>query len=206
MKLRLDWATHEAAAFACETWHYSKCLPVPPLFKVGVWEDEKFVGVVIFSRGASPNLLKPYGLKMTEGCELTRVALREHVTPVSRIVAIAIRFLKKENPGLRLIVSFADPDRGHHGGIYQAGNWVYAGTTAGSIEYIDRNGVRWHSRQVSSSGFKKQFEVIRRVPKSSECEKIICSGKHRYLMPLDEPMRRQVESLRKPFPKRAPEA
>ena len=82
--LKIDWATHEAAKYACEKWHYSRSVPVPPLVKIGVWENEKFVGVVIFSRGATPSLLRPFGLKQTEGCELTRIALTKHVTPVSR--------------------------------------------------------------------------------------------------------------------------
>jgi len=122
--LRIDWATHQAAKYACENWHYSKSVPVPPLVKIGVWEREKFVGVVIFSRGASSNLMSPYGLRQSEGCELTRIALTKHDAPVSRIVRLAIQFLKRNSPELRLIVSFADPQYGHHGGVYQAGNWI----------------------------------------------------------------------------------
>jgi hypothetical protein len=129
MNLKIDFCSHDAAKYACLNWHYSRSIPACKLFKLGVWEDEKFIGAVIFSRGASPFLLKKYDLKQTEGCELTRVALKEHQTPVSRIVAIAIKILKKKNPGLRIIISFADPERGHHGGIYQAGGWIYTGTS-----------------------------------------------------------------------------
>ena len=67
--LRIDWATHAATKYACENWHYSKSVPVPPLVKIGVWEAGKFVGVVIFSRGATPGLLTPFGLVATQGCE-----------------------------------------------------------------------------------------------------------------------------------------
>lgn len=70
--LKIDWATHEAAKFACEKWHYSETMPVPPIVKIGVWENSKFIGVILFSRGASPDLLKPYGLTQYQGCELTR--------------------------------------------------------------------------------------------------------------------------------------
>lgn len=200
--LKIDWATHEAAKFACENWHYSKTMPVPPITKVGVWEDSKFIGVILFSRGASPDLLRPYGLTQYEGCELTRIALTRHKTEVSRIVSIALKFLKKKNPSLRLVVSFADKSKGHHGGVYQAGNWVYCGTTHPSVEYW-LNGKRWHPRQLSENGYTIQFGKKRIVPKPSECEKISVPGKHRYLMPLDHLMRRQIEPLRKPYPKRA---
>lgn len=200
--LKLDWATHESAKYACEKWHYSKSMPVPPIVKIGVWENEKFIGVILFSRGASPDLLKPYGLTQFEGCELTRVALTNHKTPVSRIMSIALKFLKQSNKGLRIIVSFADQSKGHHGGIYQATNWIYAGLTSPSIE-LWKDGKRWHPRQLSETGFTIQFGQKRKVFKPSECEKIKVPGKHRYLMPLDDEMRRQIEPLRKPYPKRA---
>jgi hypothetical protein len=202
-KLLLDWATHSAAKYACEKWHYSNSLPVPPLVKIGAWEDGKFIGVVIFSRGATQNLLKPYGLTQIEGCELTRIALSEHKNPVSKIASLAMKFLKRANPKLRLIVSFADPNEGHHGGIYQAGNWLYSGRTSDSVEYEDSRGNRWHGRQVSPKGFKVQFGVKRKVPRIADCKKIHCAGKHRYLMPLDDEMRQRVQSLARPYPKRA---
>ncbi len=199
--LKIDWATHQAAVYACKTWHYSKSVPVPPLVKVGVWENGRFIGVVIFSRGASSNLLKPYGLKRNEGCELTRVALTSHKTPVSRIIKIAIKFLKKNSPSLRLIVSFADPQYGHHGGIYQAGNWIYAGTTAAGKEYWHK-GKRLHSRQVSEKGWNIQQGVRRKTVKPSQCVIKNTAPKHRYLMPLDKKLKMQLERLSKPYPKK----
>ena len=202
-KLKIDWATHEAARFACKNWHYSKSIPVPPLVKIGVWENDKFIGVVVFSRGASSNLLNPYKLKTTEGCELTRVALCKHISPVSKILSLSIKFLKKSNPKLKLIISFADTNEGHHGGIYQATNWIYAGMTAPTTKYVDKTGREWHSRQVSEKGYNIQQGNIRKTIKPSECKKIKQHGKHRYLMPLDEMIRKQIQSLAKPYPKRA---
>lgn len=125
--LRIDWATHEAAKYACINWHYSKCIPVGKLVKVGAWENGKFVGVVLFARGATPNLGSPYGLGQDECVELVRIALTKHEIPVSRIASLAMKFLHRSNTKLRLVVSFADQSQGHHGGIYQAGNWIYTG-------------------------------------------------------------------------------
>lgn len=204
--LKIDWASHDAAATACRRWHYSRTLPVPPLVKCGVWEREQFIGVVLFSRGASQNLLRPYGLRQEQGCELTRVALRAHESPVSRIVAIAMRFMHRANPGLRLVVSFADPNHGHVGGIYQAGNWLYSGVTGETIEYETANGERWHARQVSKHGVNRQFGAVRRTPKTSDCKRVVCQGKHRYLMPLDAAMREQLKPLALPYPKRPKQA
>ena len=203
--LRIDWATHAAAKYACENWHYSKSVPVPPLVKVGAWENGKFIGVVIFSRGASSNLMKPYGIQQDEGCELTRIAMTSHESPVSRVVRLAMQFLKRKSPELRLIVSFADPQYGHHGGIYQAGNWLYVGDTAKGREYW-KEGKRLHSRQVSEKGWNIQQGVKRKTVKPSECRIVETNGKHRYLMPLDAEMRAQIEPLAKPYPKRDKQA
>ena len=202
LDLRIDWASHDAAKFASTHWHYSKSMPLPPLVKVGVWECQKFIGVVIFSRGASNTLLKPYGLNQDEGCELTRIALKNHVAPVSKIISIALKFLKQNSPKLRLVVSFADPTYGHSGIVYQASNWLYAGTTAPSKEYF-KNGKRLHNRQVSAKGYEIQFGKKIKTPKPSECIVKVTDGKYRYLMALDESMKEKILPLSKPYPKRA---
>ena len=58
--LRLDWCSYHAAKYAVEHWHYSKTMPTPPVLNIGVWESGKFIGVVLFSRGANNNLGRPY--------------------------------------------------------------------------------------------------------------------------------------------------
>lgn len=199
--LKLDWATHEAAKYACEHWHYSGCIPKSKLVKIGVWEDGKFIGVVIFSSGATPQIGSPFGLTQTEVCELTRIALDRHRNPVSRIVSVAIRFLKRSNPGLRLIVSYADRDQNHVGGIYQAGNWAYVGQTKPDT-YLRIRGELKHRKAVYTSHGCQSLEWIRKHVDPT-AERVSDSGKHKYLMPLDDEMRRRIEPLRKPYPKRA---
>jgi hypothetical protein len=161
---------------------------VGKVVKIGAWENDKFIGVVLFSRGANRNSSKPYGLATIECCELVRVALATHATPVSRIIAIAIRWLKKQSPGLRLVVSYADTSQGHHGGIYQATNWIYTGSIlqASTAEF---NGKVAHKRTFSSYGIKG-YTLQPAKPK------------HKYLMPLDDAIREQIAPLAKPYPKR----
>lgn len=188
--LKLDWCSHEAAKYAVKHWHYSKCLPAGKLVKIGVWENDNFIGIVLFSRGANNNLLKPYGLEQTEGCELTRVALNNHKTSVTKIISVAIKMLKQQSPKLRLIVSFADERQKHLGIIYQAGNWVYAGHVHSSPEYFINN--RWqHQRNINSL-----FGSI----KGLSCPKRDGGYRLRYLMPLDNKMRKQIEKFKKPYP------
>lgn len=200
--LRLDWCSHQAAKYAVEHWHYSHSLPTPPLVKVGVWEDEQYIGCVLFSRGANNNIGKAFGLQSTEIAELTRVALTQHIYPVSRIVAVAIRFLRSQSSGLQLIVSYADPSHGHHGGIYQAGGWTYVGQSPSSVEYIGPDGKQWHGRMVSATGRKLVYGQSRTVWRHDQCTPVTVQGKHKYLYPLDDAMRAQIAPLAKPYPKR----
>jgi hypothetical protein len=189
--IKIDWATHEAAKYAVENWHYSESMPAGKLVKVGAWENGKFIGVVIFGRGANNNIGKPYRLEQTAACELVRIALTKHITPVSKIAAIAMRFLKANSPGLRLIISYADPLQGHHGGIYQAGNWIYCGTSRAQQEVM-HNGKIMHKRTANSL-----FGTIKGMQKSP------IMWKHKYLMPLDNEMRKKILPLAKAYPKRA---
>lgn len=196
MSLQLDWIDAKAARYACEKWHYSKTFPNGKLVKIGVWEDGEFIGAIVYGHGASAKLGSPYGLTQQECCELVRVALRKHRAQVSRILAISFKMLRKSFPGVRLIVSFADATVGHHGGIYQASNWIFAGETSPSVRWRDPSGKLWHSRRVSKTKQVGKRQIDERWTSESQ------SGKYRYLMPLDEEMRRQIEHLSKPYPNR----
>jgi hypothetical protein len=193
-ELKIDWATNDAAKFACLNWHYAKAVPVGKLVKVGVWENKKFIGCVLFGRGANNNMLKPFGLEQDDGCELVRIALTKHDTPVSKIMAVAIKFLKKSQPGLQLIVSYADPEQGHHGGIYQACNWIYTGPSDKAVKVFYKG--KWsHKKTVDDAGVDQT-----NLPKK------VVAGKHRYLMPLDKMMNDKIQPLAKPYPKRVKQA
>jgi hypothetical protein len=207
--LKLDWCSHEAAKYACEKWHYSRCYPRGKSAKVGVWEDGQFTGVVIYADSPNKDIGRVYGLKYGEVTELMRVALSSHAAPVTRIVAISLTLLQNEFPSLRLVVSFADPEQGHHGGIYQGGNWVYAGRTQPADEYIVA-GRRMHGKSLRQT---RSTHPRGAIPASNVLEwarkvidpnarKVDGSSKHRYLMPLDDDMRKRIEPLRKPYPKR----
>jgi hypothetical protein len=203
--LRIDWASHEAAVYATRRWHYSRTVPPGKTVKVGAWERGRFIGVVIFARGATPEIGSPYGLDQTTVCELVRIALDRHLTPVSRIVAIALRFLKQHCPDLRLVVSFADEGHGHHGGIYQAGNWIYTGGTV-------QHAYRIHGRLVHPKSLHSKYGVggqsipWLRANVDPKAERVASGIKHRYLMPLDKDLRATLAQLHQPYPRRAKQA
>jgi len=191
MTLRLDWCSYDAAKYACQHWHYSKCMPAGKLVRIGVWEQQQFIGAVVFGSGANRNIGMPYKLKQHQVCELVRVALRRHTNQVSRILAIAMRLIRKQFPGLRVIISYADPEQGHHGGIYQACNWVYVGKSKPQQAVVVGNEVM-HKRSASAL-----FGTIKGLQRSQAL------WKHTYAFPLDVEAKQILAQFVRPYPKRA---
>ncbi len=200
--LHLEWVGHDAAVYACTHWHYSESVPAGKLVKVGVWEHGEFIGVILYSRGAAIHIGTPFGLKQTEICELTRVALRRHKTPVSRMLAISFKMLRQFCPGIRLVISFADSGEGHHGGIYQAGGWLYLGESLGTHKYRV-NGVLVHPKTLHSTyGIGGQSIPWLRKNVDPKAERVHMPGKYKYAMPLDPAMMKKLIPQVQPYPKR----
>ncbi|MCK2237719.1 MULTISPECIES: protein Mom [unclassified Crossiella] len=201
--------TRAAARYAVENWHYSRSIPVSKLACFGLWEAAKFTGAVVYGRGATSALGRPYGLSQTECVELVRVALTDHATQVSQVLAESLRQLRATTPGLRLVVSFADSGRNHHGGIYQATNWIYTGTTNSQDCYYVVHGQRIHGRSFRTRYTRltmpgeSALDYVRRAVDPDAHRLTEVPVKHRYLFPLDKAMRRRVAHLGRPYPKRS---
>jgi hypothetical protein len=205
--LRLDFVGRSAVEFACHRWHYSKSVPASKMVAVGACESERYVGCVTFSRGASSEIGSPFGLEQDEVCELTRVALGPHVARTSRIVAIAMRLLRRQSPGLRLIVSYADPEqRGpsgdpHLGVLYQALSFQFIGCT-NRESLIRLNGRLFHPRTVTSRYATRAIDWLRQHV-AEDAAHVRTAPKFRYAMALDPAMRAQLAPRVQPYPKNA---
>src|SRR5207247_565497 len=116
----------------------------------------------------------------------------------------AIMLLRKRCPGIELIVAFADQGENHHGGIYQASNFIYTGETEpGRLFRHKLTGQILHNRAVSVNGYRSHFGHVRKVPRADECEIVGQTRKHRYLLPLTPEMKELVLKKKKAYPSRA---
>ena len=184
--------SRHAAVYAVHRWHYSTAMPIGKLIYHGIWTD-RFWGTIIYGRGAGPNLFPSLGFEQTEGAELVRVAIDGgHPFYVSEAVAASLRLLRRTNPGLRLVISFADPVRDHHGGIYQAGNWIYLGVTT-----QPGDGVLLPSGELRHN---RAFRGPTALPLPPGAKWVRTPPKHKYLFPLDRPTRRRMDKLAQPYP------
>lgn len=204
--LKLDYCDFAAARYAVEKWHYSKSMPGGKRLNIGIWYQSQFWGAIVYGYGIQQHLGKMFGLTMQQCVELCRVAVApNHEFSVTRCVAISLKLLKQHSPNLRIVVSYADVDQNHHGGIYAGSNWVYMGMTQtnGGTPKFMVNGKILHGRQVHSLWGKgsQQIEWLR-THKDPNAQKVFTEGKHKYLYPLDDAMRAQIAPLAKPYPKR----
>jgi hypothetical protein len=196
MSLRVDYCSHKAAKFACENWHYSGTIPPIKNVTFGAWEDGDYIGAVVYSRGVNGSIGSFVGLNQETAVELTRVALTDHKAPVSQIVSYTIDMLSEKDEGLKLLVSYADPAQGHHGGIYQAMNWTYIGDTEPGTVLIDSEGNKVHSRTLNMA--KSNDYSTRGEYESLERKRV--PGKHKYVYPLTEEIERKVKDMAQPYP------
>lgn len=205
--MRLTYATNKAIDYACKHFHYAKSTPVNTIGYNVYNDNDDWCGCVLFGTGATPNIGSPYGLKQGQVLELVRVALNGKQSCTSQVVAASLKQLHKDCPLCRLVVSFADCDQQHLGTIYQATNWIYTGTiNQGTITGFIIKGRKTHKKTVygmrvgGGRHCPQTLEAVRQYldPNATKFKSL---GKRKYLMPMDKRMRKQIEPLRKPYPK-----
>ena len=101
--------------------------------------------------------------------------------------------MKKDFPNIKAIVSYADPEKNHKGGIYQAMNWTYIGKTSSSKIYIE-NGKEIHSKTISD---RIRFN---KLDKNHNLEYKVVKGKYKYVYLFDKSFADKLNKLKKPYP------
>lgn len=164
--------------------------------KFGVYEEDRFVGVVVFGNTPSPHLYASHNLNQREMIELTRVALTDHTTPTSKIISVSLRLLKKRLPETRLVVSYADLRQGHVGTIYQASNWIFAGQTK-RIRHVQLGDGTIVATRTIHAKYKTNNIAFVKEHLDPQAKLIYLPGKLKYLYPFDSSLK--IEG--KPYPK-----
>ena len=190
----------DAAAECVERWHYTARLQSVTSDNYAVHEHGRLVGVVVFGAG-SAWAWKYVGVARREVCELARVALGPHATPTSRVVAVALRLLRRDRPAIRAVVSYADTAQGHHGGIYKAGGWMYLGSVC--THRFRVNGQMVHGRTLGARhGVGGQSVPWLRANLDPAAERVTEAPKHRYVFPFDDDVRAGLLPRVRPYPTR----
>jgi len=191
--MKLTKANSKAIKYACKNFHYSQSVPTVQ-YAYNVYNDkDEWCGVILFGGGANNNLAKSFNLRNGEVLELERVALNGKQEQTSKAVSIALRLLHKENPIVKVVVSYADHRQRHLGIIYQATNWIYLGMSKTSDFQYYYNGKWTHERTINS---KKNKEELKQ-----KLEKRQNSNKFKYIYCFDKNLKQKYEKIKKEYPK-----
>jgi hypothetical protein len=193
--MRLEIASKKAVQYACLNFHYSQVVPAQYLGFSVFNNNNEWCGVILFGGGASANMGKPYKLNYGQYLELTRMALNGKQESTSKAMSIAIKLIKKKNPTVKLLISYANKGQNHFGTIYQATNWYFVDENESSGKDYFYKGKWRHDRTLNEypKDFLAKLETRKR------------SGKRKYLYPLDKTLIPLCKSLSKPYPKNAQE-
>lgn len=186
-----------AAKAMVEEFHYSKNLPNVVRRNFMIAETDWLPPEAVACYGPIVSRKAP-----KEWMELRRLVKRPGSSIIlSEFLAATLRILKAE--GVPVVMSWADPEQGHHGGIYQATNWVYTEQKAGGNRtFVTETGQHIHPRTVYARfGTQSVPAVLALNPGWSA---FLPKTKHRYLMPLNIRKNKALAMLKTrelPYPK-----
>lgn len=149
--------------------------------------------VVVFSIPANKNL-EPFIFDTpVQLRELARLWAADGHKPFALTQALSaiIKQFRRDEPQVKALVSFADPNQDHHGGIYQAASWNYTGQSSESRAYMLPDGTPV-SRRAFHTGSKSYVPTL---------PVIKLPGKLRYIKLLDTRVRKHLKLALKPYPK-----
>lgn len=143
-----------------------------------------------------------------EVLELSRLVRAEGVPlpPLSGLIAQTVRFVRQSRRG-HLLVSFADATHSHHGGIYQAASWNYAGQRDRAMDGLVIDGTFHAGRSCNSRWGTRSPSRLREVLPHSAIDAHYDEGKHLYWKAVTKEgdraaKRLELQSLSYPKPNR----
>lgn len=163
--------------------HYSHSIPSGKTFAFRFRE-----AIILFSIPANRNIAKFLLGHPGNVWELTRLWAPDAHDPnlLTQAISYGIKQIKAAVPGLDALVSYADPNVGHEGGVYRAASWVYTGQSEEGRYYRSREG------QVVA---RRKFHSGKRALRKAEIEalgyrELKLPGKHRFAFPVSRAAKR----------------
>lgn len=159
--------------------HYSRRVP-SNVEAVGTWHES---GGLFGDRGeavAACFFSIPPTRWAENVLELSRLVRAPHVqAPLSSLVGETVAMIRRAKRA-DLVVSFADWTEGHHGGIYQAAGWNYAGKRDAACDGVLLDGVFIPGRSCNSRWGTRSPDKLRSILTGRRIEPHFDAGKHLY--------------------------
>lgn len=141
-----------------ETNHYSHRLK-PPSLALGFYYKEQLATVICYGQPAGKSVVRHiFGNGLDDNVwELSRLFSFDWAPKniESKCIGMSFKYIEEYFPNIKALVSFADENHKHVGGIYQATNWIYLGTSKASYMWVDGGGRTYNNRYVGD--YKKAY-------------------------------------------------
>jgi hypothetical protein len=151
--------------------HYIGKWPGVCVLILAMTRDGEFLGTVVFALPPRETS-KRYG---GETWELARLWLHDSVPKNAEtwLISKSVKYIRKNRPEVKVLVSYADPSAGHAGTIYKAANWIADGRTD-----QERKTPRFDYACAKTG---KRYSRRGHVPDSVEIVRIARVSKHRFI-------------------------
>lgn len=191
---------HKFAKRIVERHHYLHSMPGGTEHCFGVIAGRSLAGAVTLGVGPANAYRLMDGAKRSDCVTLSRLWLSDDLprNSESRVIGFVLRLLRRETD-LKFVVSYADPAKGHLGGIYKATNWLYTGLSEPSPMLDFGDGVERHSRSVAHNHGTHSLRFF--AERGLKVRKVPHPGKHRYLYLLDPSCRSRLTCSVMAYPK-----
>lgn len=168
-----------------EAHHYSKSINgVMANYCFAMYHKETLIGAMLYGKLGMANAWKKYADDPEKVIELRRLVLIDE-TPKnaeSWFIGKTLRWLKN-NTKIETVVSYADPNYGHSGIIYQATNFDLVGKTAKG-KVIFWNGKKYHDKAIRTKykGRLKPFaQKLKDALQNGQAEYVVQEPKNIYV-------------------------
>lgn len=150
--------------------------------------------IIVYSIPANKNISKfLLGMPDAKVWELTRLWAPDEHAPnlLTQAISRSVGWLRKIEPDLDALVSYADPNVGHTGGVYRAASWIAHGQSEEVRAYRSHSG-EIKARRAFHSGSKGMVKAEIEALGYSELKLL---GKFRFVKPLSRRARRKFTSV-----------
>lgn len=151
--------------------------------------NEKLIGCMTYGHPVSNRTVGSItdGLELNNVLELTRLVILDNYGKniESYSIAQSFQWMRNNDKNVKVLVSYADPEQAHTGGIYRATNWIYQGCGYSKLmpDYsllLKTDGLWMHSRTVGSKFGNKSVEnLAKRIGRTFWRKEE--TAKHRYI-------------------------
>jgi len=151
--------------------------------------NEKLIGCMTYGHPVSNRTVDSIvdGLELDEVLELTRLVCLDGYGKnlESFVISKSFEWMKKHDPKVKVLVSYADPEQAHTGGIYRATNWLYQGCGYSKLMpdfsiRINEDDLWTHSRTVGARWGNKSVDNLAKTIGQTFYRKEE-TAKHRYI-------------------------